>query len=30
LRVDNLKDPDFVVKLRGRGEEEAQEALVKW
>ncbi len=23
----NLKDPDFVVKLRGRGEEETQEAV---
>jgi small subunit ribosomal protein S5 len=23
----NLKDPDFVIKLRGRGEEEAQEAV---
>ena len=23
----NLKDPDFVIKLRGRGEEETQEAV---
>ena len=23
----NLKDPDFVIKLRGRGEEEVQEAV---
>ena len=23
----NLKDPDFVIKLRGRGEEETQEAI---